>query len=174
MLNETFSVISGIFSDTVDHSNKLILVPVFPVASVKHVSRYWNLLYLPKTLTQFLNTYGGGGAIVQSAYIQYASVSKYGTYFVIDGPWPWMFSQQQQKKWKFSSRKRNDYFLMFILYFSGVYEHIRNRASLSDTYPYFDATSERNVTSFVGQVTHLHCTVRDIGDRTVSQTKQKM
>eukprot|EP00093_Oithona_nana_P002048 02048.XXX_16624_4782_1 [CDS] Oithona nana genome sequencing. len=50
----------------------------------------------------------------------------------------------------------------------GVYEHIRNRASLSDTYPYFDATSERNVTSFVGQVTHLHCTVRDIGDRTVS------
>ena len=58
---------------------------------------------------------------------------------------------------------------MFILYFSGVYEHIRNRASLSDTYPYFDATSERNVTSFVGQVTHLHCTVRDIGDRTVSE-----
>jgi hypothetical protein len=50
----------------------------------------------------------------------------------------------------------------------GVYEHIRNRQSLSDTYPYFDATSERNVTSFVGQVTHLHCTVRDIGDRTVS------
>lgn len=60
------------------------------------------------------------------------------------------------------------------MYFSGVYEHIRNRASLSDTYPYFDATSERNVTSFVGQVTHLHCTVRDIGDRTVSKTKQKM
>ena len=52
---------------------------------------------------------------------------------------------------------------------AGVYEHIRNRQSLSDTYPYFDATSERNVTSFVGQVTHLHCTVRDIGDRTVSE-----
>lgn len=50
----------------------------------------------------------------------------------------------------------------------GVYEHIRNQQSLSDTYPYFDATSERNVTSFVGQVTHLHCTVKDIGDRTVS------
>ena len=53
-------------------------------------------------------------------------------------------------------------------YLSGVYEHIRNQQSLSDTYPYFDATSERNVTSFVGQVTHLHCTVKDIGDRTVS------
>ena len=47
----------------------------------------------------------------------------------------------------------------------GVYEHVWNSASLSDTYPYFDATQERNVTSFVGQVTHLHCTVRDIGDR---------
>ena len=57
------------------------------------------------------------------------------------------------------------YYISFC--FAGVYEHIRNRASLSDTYPYFDATSERNVTSFVGQVTHLHCTVRDIGDRTV-------
>lgn len=59
--------------------------------------------------------------------------------------------------------------IMYLFCFSGVYEHIRNRASLSDTYPYFDATSERNVTSFVGQVTHLHCTVRDIGDRTVSR-----
>ena len=61
------------------------------------------------------------------------------------------------------------YFTIFYISFcfAGVYEHIRNRASLSDTYPYFDATSERNVTSFVGQVTHLHCTVRDIGDRTV-------
>ena len=66
------------------------------------------------------------------------------------------------------------YIKTVISVFSGVYEHIRNRASLSDTYPYFDATSERNVTSFVGQVTHLHCTVRDIGDRTVSKTKQKM
>ena len=47
----------------------------------------------------------------------------------------------------------------------GVYEHVWNSASLSNTYPYFDATQERNVTSFVGQVTHLHCTVRDIGDR---------
>ena len=65
------------------------------------------------------------------------------------------------------------YIKTVISVFSGVYEHIRNRASLSDTYPYFDATSERNVTSFVGQVTHLHCTVRDIGDRTVSKTKQK-
>lgn len=63
-----------------------------------------------------------------------------------------------------------DYVLHFFLscYLSGVYEHIRNQQSLSDTYPYFDATSERNVTSFVGQVTHLHCTVKDIGDRTVS------
>jgi hypothetical protein len=53
-------------------------------------------------------------------------------------------------------------------YFLGVYEHIKNRASLSSSYPYFDASGERNVTAFLGQVTHLHCTVRDLGDRTVS------
>ena len=35
-------------------------------------------------------------------------------------------------------------------------------------YPYFDATNERNVTSFVGQVTYLHCTVRHIRGKTVS------
>ena len=35
-------------------------------------------------------------------------------------------------------------------------------------YPYFDATNEKNVTSFVGQVTYLHCTVRHIRGKTVS------
>ena len=68
---------------------------------------------------------------------------------------------------KFCKDLTKHYYYLFSLI--GVYEHIRNRQSISDTYPYFDATSERNVTSFVGQVTHLHCTVRDIGDRTVSQ-----
>ncbi len=52
-------------------------------------------------------------------------------------------------------------------FFSGVYEHIKNKQSISNTYPYFDTTSERNVTSIVNQATHLHCTVKDIGDRTV-------
>jgi hypothetical protein len=33
-----------------------------------------------------------------------------------------------------------------------VYEHIKNRASLSSSFPYFDTSSERNVTSFLGQV----------------------
>ena len=60
---------------------------------------------------------------------------------------------------------------------SGVYEHIRHdksasssSAAASGVHPKF-AMSELgggNVTAFLGQTAHLHCAVRDIGDRTVS------
>lgn len=51
----------------------------------------------------------------------------------------------------------------------GVYEHIRNVASFtSDKRPYFEPSTERNVSVVVGQTSHLNCTVWDLGDRTVS------
>jgi len=51
----------------------------------------------------------------------------------------------------------------------GVYEHIRNVASFpSDKKPYFEPSTERNVSVVVGQTSHLNCTVWDLGDRTVS------
>ena len=36
------------------------------------------------------------------------------------------------------------------------------------SYPYFDSAGERNVSSFVGQTTHLNCIVKDLGDKRVS------
>jgi len=51
----------------------------------------------------------------------------------------------------------------------GVYEYIPNNFSKSLSQPpYFDFSMERNVTSFVSQTTHLHCTVNKLGDKTVS------
>jgi len=51
----------------------------------------------------------------------------------------------------------------------GVYEHIRNVGSFtSDSQPYFEPRTERNVSVVVGQTSHLNCTVWDLGDRTVS------
>jgi len=50
----------------------------------------------------------------------------------------------------------------------GVYEHIHNTLSYSKDVPYFEVTTERNVSVVVGQTSHLNCTVRDLGDRTVS------
>lgn len=50
----------------------------------------------------------------------------------------------------------------------GVYEHIRNQLSFNKHDPYFEVTTQRNVSAVMGQTTHLHCTVRDLGDRTVS------
>ena len=51
----------------------------------------------------------------------------------------------------------------------GVYEHIRNVGSFtSDSPPYFEPRTERNVSVVVGQTSHLNCTVWDLGDRTVS------
>lgn len=50
----------------------------------------------------------------------------------------------------------------------GVYEHIHNVASISKHIPYFEVSTERNVSVVVGQTSHLNCTVRDLGDRTVS------
>ena len=51
---------------------------------------------------------------------------------------------------------------------AGVYEHIRNTLSHSKHVPYFEVSTERNVSVVVGQTSHLNCTVRDLGDRTVS------
>ena len=56
----------------------------------------------------------------------------------------------------------------FNSFYSGVYEHIRNHQSISNTVPLFDVTNERNVSSFVAQVIYLYCAVQNIGDRTVS------
>lgn len=51
----------------------------------------------------------------------------------------------------------------------GVYEYIPNNFSQSVSQPpYFDLSMERNVSSFVSQATHLHCTVHHLGDKTVS------
>ena len=62
----------------------------------------------------------------------------------------------------------------------GVYEHIKHQPSAASdqeqTYPYFDMDPPGsqnhlrgvNVTGFTEQSTHLHCVVRDIGDRMVS------
>jgi len=51
----------------------------------------------------------------------------------------------------------------------GLYEHIRNVGSFnSDSQPYFEPRTERNVSVVVGQTSHLNCTVWDLGDRTVS------
>lgn len=36
--------------------------------------------------------------------------------------------------------------------------------------PAFDPTTERNVTVLVGRTAHLHCRVRNLGNRTVSET----
>ena len=56
-----------------------------------------------------------------------------------------------------------------LLLFSGVYEYIPNsNYSRSISYPYFDSAGERNVSSFVGQTTHLNCIVKDLGDKRVS------
>ena len=55
-----------------------------------------------------------------------------------------------------------------IMFISGVYEHILNVASHSKDVPYFEVSTERNVSVVVGQTSHLNCTVRDLGDRTVS------
>ena len=57
-----------------------------------------------------------------------------------------------------------------------MYEHIKNEVHdplESSQFPYFDlASSERNVSAFVGQTTHLHCVVRELGDKTVRTTLQ--
>ena len=53
-------------------------------------------------------------------------------------------------------------------FYLGVFEHIQNHQSISNTFPFFDVTNGRNVTSFVGQIINLHCAVRNIGDRSVS------
>jgi len=50
----------------------------------------------------------------------------------------------------------------------GVYEHIKNHMTYSSNVPYFEVSTQRNVSSVMGQTTHLRCTVRDLGDRTVS------
>jgi len=50
----------------------------------------------------------------------------------------------------------------------GVYEHIKNKISYTNNVPYFEVSTQRNVSSVMGQTTHLRCTVRDLGDRTVS------
>jgi len=55
----------------------------------------------------------------------------------------------------------------------GVYEHIRNQVSYSKHEPYFDVSTQRNISSVMGQTTHLHCTVRDLGDRTVSWIRKQ-
>ena len=57
---------------------------------------------------------------------------------------------------------------MKFLFVPGVYEHIHNVASYSKDVPYFEVSTERNVSVVVGQTSHLNCTVRDLGDRTVS------
>ena len=57
----------------------------------------------------------------------------------------------------------------WLLLLSGVYEHIRNTLSHSKHVPYFEVSTERNVSAVVGQTSHLNCTVRDLGDRTVSR-----
>ena len=54
------------------------------------------------------------------------------------------------------------------LFVPGVYEHIHNVLSYSKDVPYFEVSTERNVSVVVGQTSHLNCTVRDLGDRTVS------
>ncbi|CAB4063077.1 unnamed protein product [Lepeophtheirus salmonis] len=55
----------------------------------------------------------------------------------------------------------------------GLFEHIKHvdkdYDSSTQSPPYFDVSSNViNVTSFVGQSSHLHCTVRDLGDKSVS------
>lgn len=42
--------------------------------------------------------------------------------------------------------------------------------SASDSGPSFDPTTERNVTVLVGRTAHLHCRVRNLANRTVSET----
>ena len=54
-----------------------------------------------------------------------------------------------------------------------MYEHIRNTLSHSKHVPYFEVSTERNVSVVVGQTSHLNCTVRDLGDRTVSTSASK-
>ena len=55
------------------------------------------------------------------------------------------------------------------IYISGVYEYIpNNNYNRTISYPYFDTAGERNVTSYAGQTTHLHCVVKDLGDKMVS------
>ena len=52
---------------------------------------------------------------------------------------------------------------------SGVYEYIpNNNYNRTISSPYFDTAGERNVTSYAGQTTHLHCIVKDLGDKMVS------
>jgi hypothetical protein len=62
-------------------------------------------------------------------------------------------------------------------FIAGVYEHIRNDGSSSlpgsstapaATFATVAMIRYGNVTAFVGQTAHLHCAVRDIGERTVS------
>jgi hypothetical protein len=35
--------------------------------------------------------------------------------------------------------------------------------------PYFENTTKREITAIVGKTTHLHCKVRNLGDRAVSK-----
>lgn len=55
----------------------------------------------------------------------------------------------------------------------GVYEHIMNQVSYSKHEPYFEVSTQRNVSAVMGQTTHLHCMVRDLGDRTVSWIRKQ-
>ncbi len=64
-----------------------------------------------------------------------------------------------------------------------MYEHIRHESKKNSTWedragvdktPYFDMANDTRIVSFVGQTTLLHCTVRDIGDRRVSNEKPSL
>lgn len=45
-----------------------------------------------------------------------------------------------------------------------------NLMSSSFRGPYFDTTASKNVTALVGKTAYLNCRVRNLGNRTVSQT----
>ncbi len=54
-----------------------------------------------------------------------------------------------------------------------MFQHFRNTASFSSVKPEFETDgSSLNITAVIGQTTHLPCTVRTIGDRTVRHARE--
>ena len=56
----------------------------------------------------------------------------------------------------------------YLLFFSGQFEHFRNRESVFKEYRPFFEHDGRNLTAVTGQSVHLPCGVRNLGDRYVS------